>query len=378
MLDNTQKRILSLFIRHPYFVWRLINSSYKFSDNLLSKYEKVLDWGLVSENPSLVNSIEFIEKYTDKLDWAILSEYINVPINENFIDRFKDKIVWSSNELDNSSPFGRFCFNENFNWTLDRVEKYEKYIDWDDFSQNRGYFWSEQIIEKYSDMIRWDCFLPRFTKPYSEKFIEKYTKKISHPYAQLGIPDDINLIEKYYEDVSWYAVSGSEKIPWTFDLINKWKDNLSFGKLLGNKKVVDSIEKFEEWFEDWDDDKYSWLSYNKGINWSINFLEQHKDKWDWEMISINDSLPWSEKLIEYFKDHLIFGKLIPIVSEPGSYEILSGMEFNPGIPWSIQLLEKYEENWEFGLLEDNPSIWEKAFKPYVNDELVEYFIRISC
>ena len=378
MLNKTQKRILSLFIRHPSYAWRLVNSFYQLSGNLLSKYEKVLDWSFISGNLSLVNSIEFIEKYADKLDWVILSECINAPINEDFIDRFKDKIIWSTNELDDSSPFQSFCANENIIWTLDRIKKYEKRIDWDDFSQNRGYFWSEQIIEKYSDMIRWDCFLPRFTKPYSEKFIEKFTKRISHPYNKLGIPDDISLIEKYYEDVSWYSVSGSEKIPWAFELINKWKDNLSFGLLIGNKTVVNSIEKFEEWFEDWNDDKYSWLSHNSGINWSINFLEQHKDKWDWEMISINESLPWSEQLIEYFEDYLIFGKLIPLVTEPGCFDVFSGMEINPGIPWSIHLLEKYEESWEFGLLEYNPSIWEKAFKPYVNDELVEYFIRISC
>ena len=378
MLDNTQKRILSFFTRNPSIAIHWINSNYPFSRGLFDVHGGVLNWQLISENPNFVNDLEFIERYTDKLDWSRLSEYISNSLFDEFTSRFYDKVIWSANSLpETAAPFS-LCFNMNLHWTLERIEKHEHNIDWDELSQNSNCFWSEQIIEKYSGMINWELFNSCHYVPYSEDFIDKFIGKIDHPYSQLGIPDDLGLVRKYMDDVSWRAVSYSEKIPWTVDLIREWSDRLHLNTIITNRKAIDSIDKFNLLFSNFNDEKYEWLSFNRGTMWTWELLEKHKDKWDWDMISINPSLPWSIELIEYFKDYLVFGKLTPCATEPDSYDIKTGMEMNPGIQWSIDLLEKYEGEWELGLMDDNPTVWEKAFKAHVNDEVVNLFLRISC
>jgi hypothetical protein len=56
------------------------------------------------------------------------------------------------------------------------------------------------------------------------------------------------------------------------------------------------IQKFKDKW-DWQD-----LSNNKSLPWSIGLIERFKDKWSWENLSRNESLPWSIELIERFED----------------------------------------------------------------------------
>ena len=47
---------------------------------------------------------------------------------------------------------------------------------------------------------------------------------------------------------------------------------------------------------------YSGLTSNESLPWSESLIERYEDKWNWEWLSINESLPWSEALIERYKD----------------------------------------------------------------------------
>ena len=127
------------------------------------------------------------------------------------------------------------------------------------------------------------------------------------------------------------------------------------------------------------------LSKNESLPWSNELLERFDDKWHWNnkknyeskdskyiltkdinSLSTNEKLPWSEDFIEKYKDKW-------------NWDMLST---NNGLPWSMHLLEKFEDQWVwFNKEQDmtaslwvNNTLWEKVFKPYVNDEMIEEVI----
>jgi hypothetical protein len=46
-----------------------------------------------------------------------------------------------------------------------------------------------------------------------------------------------------------------------------------------------------------------------GLPWSESLIERYKDKWDWNTLSENVALPWSESLIERYADKWDWGYL---------------------------------------------------------------------
>jgi len=53
------------------------------------------------------------------------------------------------------------------------------------------------------------------------------------------------------------------------------------------------------------------LSFSERVPWTEALIEYYKNNWDWYWLSINESLPWSIELIEKYKDRWEWGRLIP-------------------------------------------------------------------
>ena len=49
---------------------------------------------------------------------------------------------------------------------------------------------------------------------------------------------------------------------------------------------------------------------------------------------MNDALPWTEELIELYKDKWNWG--------------VHGLSLNKALPWTEELIEKYEDRWVWG------------------------------
>lgn len=93
------------------------------------------------------------------------------------------------------------------------------------------------------------------------------------------------------------------------------------------------------------------LSGNTHLLWTDELIEHYADKWDWWLLSSNESLPWSEALIEKYEtkwvwayceaDPRLMNRRSPL-SKP--YKSLSA---NDALPWSDKLLERYAERWDW-------------------------------
>ena len=129
-------------------------------------------------------------------------------------------------------------------------------------------------------------------------------------------------------------------------------------------------------------DKWNWdyLSKNEGLPWTEEFIEKYEKKWSWAFFPKNEALPWTEEFIEKYNK-----KYNNSLYDYYNLDLLS----LKGLPWSIKLIDQYSEyimkiyndleecnryhdlNSVYGYLFSNQSVWEKAFKPYVTDKMIE-------
>lgn len=105
------------------------------------------------------------------------------------------------------------------------------------------------------------------------------------------------------------------------------------------------------------------MSSHTPLPWSERFIEKYKDKWNWDVLSRNESLPWTEEFIENYKDKWTW-----------SYkDILNwiGIFNNQGIQWNLRMLLKFVINYTNDkVVFKNSNIWE-VLKPFVDDTLIE-------
>ena len=127
------------------------------------------------------------------------------------------------------------------------------------------------------------------------------------------------------------------------DLLDRFMDRWNWQWLSRNETLpwsLDLLERFEgRW--DWAGELYNpGLSQNKALPWSLELIERFEGRWDWLDLSGNEVLPWSIELIERFADRW-------------DWEMLSR---NESLPWSLNLIERFESRWDWMWLSRNEAL----------------------
>lgn len=184
---------------------------------------------------------------------------------------------------------------------------------------------------------------------------------------QYGLSE--SFINKYSEqDRLFLQLAKNENINWTVDLIEKHKDKWKWKDLSWNNSLPWTAKLIEKYEDKWDWDK---LSAKNITDWSIDLIETYKDKLHWDRLSWNVNLPWSIELIDKYLDRWDWGKLCWNDNLPWSdyliekyrakwdWSELSGCE---SLPWSIELIEKFENKWDWSELSSCESLpWSVEF-----------------
>lgn len=76
---------------------------------------------------------------------------------------------------------------------------------------------------------------------------------------------------------------------------------------------------------------------------------------DWNTLSLDESLVWSDDFIDEFRDNWNY----------------SNLSRNKSIPWCENLIDKYIDNWNWKLLSLNNAV------PWNKDLVLKYFSRLS-
>jgi len=280
----------------------LSSSSVITRGELLNKYQ--WNWSGLSSNTNLNWTEDFIDRYSDKWNWYMLSKNIGIRWSESLIKKYEEKdfILLSD-----------FSDSEAITWTEELIDKYieergEWYWDWQGLSRNPSLPWSLDFFNKYFD--KWDWSADGLS---------------SNP----NLPWTVDFIEKYQDRWDWLLLSENEGLPWNIELIEKFMNKWDYFGLLRNNAITEELNPIVKmrnlkskgnegqfiqyskrfkyinfWIENYNNNKndsWSYLSINIHIIWTPDILRYIPLNWGFGGLSANKGLPWSLEFIETYQ-----------------------------------------------------------------------------
>jgi len=360
-----QQKIQQYSNDHPGFVRELISGYYSFTEEEIYKYRNKIKWSIGSANWDIQWNSNMIKHCQYYLTWELFS--LNSAFRDTqLINEFNQRLTWKA-VSDGNVSWSIAC-NGHIRWTEDLIEEYKDRIDFSGLSVNSNVDWSEHLFEKYED--RWDWLdisgnngIP-WTLPMMEICIDQLNLMgcdLLKMEFNSGMMSNLEILEKYFDMFAseWIFMNG--RLPWYKEnLLERWADKLDWDGLSQNQNLLRDPLFFEQNMEHWMENKkkrFSALSNCVTLPWSFEFIERYKELWNWHTLSYNEALPWSEEFIDQYADKWDW----------------NGIYKNTGIPWTLDLIFKYNFS-DQDLLFKNRSIWDKAIKPHIDDNLLEILI----
>jgi len=270
------------------------------------------------------------QEITVDLKNEILAFFIEFPIffvdvmlkapNREWLEKYL--INRSIAKNDNTNWCKMISENELIEWTEDFIDRYLDKWDWKGLSKNKALPWSENFIAKYHHRWDWESLSRNEALPWSETLLNKF-------------------VDRWW----WRDIVRNEKILWYMNCLDRY--NASFAYPLPSKwpKDLDWNKNFikykiEEW-KNWD-----FLSRNEYLPWSEKLIETYFEKWDWESLSCNEALPWSEDLFLKYIDNWNW----------------SSLSKNKAISWNNGFIDRYIDRWDWFYLCKNEALtWSLSF-----------------
>jgi len=356
----------------------------------LKLYKDLLDWNKISANKNISWDENILVEFQDYIIWDTLTTNPSVFVNTKLLNTFEDKIDWFGNE----NFYGdSITANEGIYWDNETIEIYADKINFEKLSISTNVDWSETLLDKYIDKWNFTELAHNESIPWSLEMFEKYLDESYFFYFGVQTNKSLvsfELVEKYNHLMDWHNISHVPTLPWVEkDLLNYWSDKIVWTGIACNKFLFANDKNFfQKQYDKWQpiiNEVLGYFSGNESFPWTKLLIEKYKLSLDWNLLCSNEGIVWDTDLIDSFSKHIIWGGWKPceledetgiVISPVGGKRHESGLIENKSVPWSIDFLQKYEHELEFEALESNNAVWDKAFKPYVDDVLIETIIRI--
>ncbi|WP_396153357.1 hypothetical protein [Flavobacterium sp.] len=178
------------------------------------------------------------------------------------------------------------------------------------------------MIDKLSKILNINEVLVKDTKlkiVWNCEFIELIKNSVNWKYLSSSKKINIDIVEQFSDNVDWLLLSKNPHFEWNNSLIRKFQDkidwyNFSFYFRLKppySDEVCYLLEEFIEKF-DWDR-----LCCNQNINFYSIFhyhnseiLKRYKQKFDWNILSKNNSFQWNKYLLEENKENIDWDSIV--------------------------------------------------------------------
>lgn len=406
--QTTQQKIISFFYRHPEVFIRMASEFYAFKPFEIQKYFDRLDIISLSNNYYAEWDSTTINMFKQKLDWPLFSASCRSFADVNLIQEFSKEIVWKSSDHEAGCP--GLAYNPKIPWTEELIAKYENQLDFTSLGYVESVPWSEKLIDKYIDRWDWEGLSYQPNLPWSEQLLVKYEnfwnwdyiilnekilwtipliEKYFHCFDHLGTTsfnsneifiNDVRIIEEFSDHLSWYSISSNSKLPWLeMNLLQRWKDRIDWRGLSQNEFFLRGPEFFENNLDRWmknPEVSFQTLSYRTSLPWSIPFIDRFIEYWYWPALSKNEGLPWSLELIDHYIDRWEWGHFVASENDREWNMGENGLIGNQEIPWKIDWLIRYEGLIDLEALKRDWFIWDKVFKPYIDEKLIDTVFRL--
>jgi len=395
-------KIIAFLLRNPTYFIESISYYYPFIKAELQKYKDKVSWRLISWNLNIDWTYDLISEFQEQIRWMGFTRNANAFKDISLIDFFSDRINWNSSDI---SRHYSIALNEGIRWNKETIEKYASKINFEALSANTNVDWFEELLDKY--LYKWD-FIELGRNESVPWTIELFEKYLNIDYLNKDYQFDANyvfeslivlnrtlvnfdLIEKYKDLLDWDSICRNEYLPWKEkNLLELWSENIKWSCIAENEFFfLDDKNFYHKNYDKWQTDKQSCICSfcgNKAFPWTKALIEIHKDSIDWNRLCANEGIEWNIDLINHFSEYIEWGGIFPVyeynpleretVLIEGIQEQKSGLIDNQLIPWSIDLLEYFETKLTPELMWKNKAIWEKAFKPYVDEKLIETIFKI--
>jgi hypothetical protein len=165
---------------------------------------------------------------------------------------------------------------------------------------------------------------------------------------------DIRFIREFKDQINWNKLV-NPKLPWSKEFI------FEFEKYLFDPYCLISHIAEIPWTEDLIDrykDRLTWchLSLNEGIDWSEEIIIKYEDFWDWHNLSLNRSISWTPNLLILYKERLDWTYLSShlnlswtdlLMDSLSAYLSWDKFTNNPYFPWDTTLMKRVEQNLKY-------------------------------
>jgi hypothetical protein len=265
----------------------------------------------------------------------------------------------------------------HFPFTQEQLRKYYDLFCWEYIGDNEAIKWNTDIIDEFIDDL-----LPIITEDNDPGY------GVYGINTNYSLPWSVELIERYMDRWNWDHIAYNQILPkelrlhfaehimatTDYDIYERENRHDEHADLRDLPEMVGwQIERMREHHElciqdpddiivglvDWEP-----LSANEFLPWSEELIAKYEFKWDWGRLSRNDELPWSVKLIDRFIDRWVWGALSANTALPWTEEFVERyanrwiwpiMSENQALPWSHNFIRKYENllSWEKCIEDEN-------------------------
>ncbi len=323
-----------------------MNKSLYFTEKIISKYDRILCWEALQYSGNLNWNFELIESKKDTLNWMVISSYEFLVWDIDAIDKYKEYLIFSLGEgwrkksqsstrnqkgqwfeikpkilqknLFNFKLKGSISLCETISWSIEIIDKFYDYWDWEELCLNKGIKWDDILIDKYISKINFKALSSNPSVKWSIGLIQKYLNNWdwSELSTNNGINFDYEMLLQFEDLWHWKPETNN----WYWD---EFKEDNNKKSLSNNRNIIWSlkiVEKFYDKIDFWRISLYGIIEENIIIKYSNEFDRKEECGWEnykwsdfratekiykngWENLKVNPHAKFSIGLIDFFLNY---------------------------------------------------------------------------
>jgi len=251
----------------------------------------------------------------------------HLPLTKNNFEIIR-QILHSS--VENSAEYGllkKICqlrpqfikaiISLHYPFCKDEISECSSLLDWRRISGNQNIKWSEELINRFNNLLIFKGIGFSLSKnkmiPFSESLIYKFADRLDW-----GFLGDLSKNTSFKISFPLLFKLKQENII-SQETFNDWCKRINLDDL--------TIFKYQNEFN-WD-----YISQNDHIYWTEELVGEFKDKLRWDLLLMNSSFNWSDQLL---RKELSQGWR-------GRYFYLERLCMNKGVIWGEEILKSYKD-----------------------------------
>ena len=238
------------------------------------------------------------------------------------------------------------------------MKKHQKHIDWDSLLWNENIEWSRDdfkfLRENSNCQINTIFRNSKFSR--NTELVRTNLNQLAEydigEYSGIDIKWDEDMIKFAEDKINLNSLSSTIEVSTQY--INKSKSKINFDRLSSNTRI-----NWTEEFIETNKSLLNWrnLSTNYSLPWSRSLIEKFQAYWDWEFLSQNSKIDWTLDLLERYDQKLDWYKIshnphvkfsIDYIKKNKSKINFNGLSRNTKIEWSNKFIEEHEKELLFG------------------------------